>query len=165
MGISGNDIVRSKEKIIYREVNPGDLKEIVRIEKESFPDPWNASQLLFEVVHEYTRGFAAEKNGRVVGYIFALLIIDEGHIGNIAVAPEERGKGIGSGLLDHMLNYMETMGIKRVFLEVRKSNTVAKTLYKKRGFRKIGVRKKYYKNGEDAIVMMLDMDDEGKSSI
>ncbi len=157
MGISGNNLVNRADNIKLREVRTGDLREIVRIEKLSFPDPWTASQLLFEIIHEYSRGIVAEKDGRIVGYTFAMVVMDEGHIGNIAVDPSYRRMGIGRRLLRKLLADMEAEGVKKVFLEVRKSNVPAIRLYEDEGFVEIGIRKRYYRNREDAIIMKKEM--------
>ncbi len=165
MGISGNDLVKSSAvDVSFREVRASDLKGIVRIEKVSFPDPWTPSQLLFEIIHEYSYGLVAETNKRIAGYIFAMMVKGEGHIGNLAVAPEFRGMGIGRKLLNIMLNKMRDKGITVVFLEVRKSNQIARNLYLTSGFSEIGIRKKYYHNGEDAIIMMKELRNARKSS-
>ena len=158
MGISSDNLVKiSTEGIIFREVKTSDLKDIVRIEKLSFPDPWTPSQLLFEIVHEYSRGIVAEICGKVAGYIFGMVVGDEGHIGNIAVDPGFRRRGIGKKLLQLMLEDMEQSGVKMVFLEVRKSNEAARKLYLSAGFVEVGLRRRYYRNGEDAIVMMKEL--------
>jgi ribosomal-protein-alanine N-acetyltransferase len=82
------------------------------------------------------------------------LIIDEGHITNIAVHPEYRGIGIASSILKEMLSICESNNAIGLTLEVRLSNTIAQNLYKKFGFKEEGIRIKYYENnGEDAVLM------------
>ncbi len=163
MGISSGNPV--KEEIIFNEPQPEDLKDIVRIEKASFPDPWTPSQLLFEIINEYSCGFVARNDERVVGYIFAMIVREMGYIGNLAVDPEHRRKGIGGKLLNRMLEKMKEKGVEEVFLEVRPSNKIALKLYETRGFERIGIRKRYYRNGEDAILMKKVLKDERKGSV
>ena len=85
------------------------------------------------------------------------LIIDEGHITNIAVHPDKRGKGYGTKVTSAMMQAAVDVGVQYMTLEVRVSNEPALALYKKLGFKKAGVRKKYYEdNGEDAYIMVND---------
>ncbi|MGN1250434.1 MAG: ribosomal protein S18-alanine N-acetyltransferase, partial [Candidatus Spyradocola sp.] len=84
-------------------------------------------------------------------------VIDEGHITNIAVAPECRGKGYGTRVMAAMMQNAVDLGVTYMTLEVRVGNVPALALYKKMGFKKAGVRKKYYEdNGEDAYIMVND---------
>ncbi len=161
MGISGNDLVGAGVSFRIREAEPADLKEIYSIEKRSFSDPWTPSQILFEIVYRYSKGFVIEIEGRVVAFIFAMIVSDEAHIGDFAVDPDFRRRGLGEKLLRYFLDFAKERGVKRVVLEVRKSNLPARGLYEKCGFREVGVRKRYYKNGEDAIVMERVLENEG----
>jgi ribosomal-protein-alanine N-acetyltransferase len=83
----------------------------------------------------------------------ALLAADELHITNLAVAPSKRRSGIADRLLEYALNDGLDKGAAWCQLEVRKTNTAARALYRKHGFRDIGVRRGYYQDGEDAVVM------------
>ena len=84
-------------------------------------------------------------------------MIDEGHITNVAVLPEHRGKHIASAIIAVMIEFTEGQGIKRFTLEVRSSNEAAKGLYRKFNFKEEGLRKGYYQdNGEDAVIMWRD---------
>jgi ribosomal-protein-alanine N-acetyltransferase len=82
--------------------------------------------------------------------------VDECHITNIAVCPEYREQGLGSRLLHRFLSIARERGMRRATLEVRIGNAPAQNLYKKFGFRPMGVRKRYYDDGEDALIMWLD---------
>jgi ribosomal-protein-alanine N-acetyltransferase len=76
---------------------------------------------------------------------------------NLAVRPDRRRQGLGRHLLGHVLHLCDNMGIKRGYLEVRRSNDAARNLYQAYGFAEVGVRSKYYPdNREDAIIMRLD---------
>ncbi|MBI4321967.1 MAG: ribosomal protein S18-alanine N-acetyltransferase [Chloroflexi bacterium] len=90
----------------------------------------------------------------IVGYAGLWLMLDEGHITTIAVRPTLRGQGIGELLLIGLIDLAAAAGANYVTLEVRVSNAVAQTLYKKYGFREEGLRKRYYSdNREDALIM------------
>ena len=96
----------------------------------------------------------AEYEEQIVGYVGLWIIIDEGHINNVAVSPQYRRQHIASRLIDKMLRWTESAGVKRHTLEVRAGNQAARALYEKFGFQEAGVRKGYYEdNGEDAVIM------------
>ena len=125
------------------------------IENLSFPVPWSRKSITDEITkNSFARYICARIGGQVVGYAGMWLICREGHITNIAVHPEFRENGIGSRLLKKLIEISREKGIKKITLEVRKSNTAAKNLYYKYGFKEEGIRKSYYSdNGEDAIIM------------
>ncbi|MFQ5585801.1 MAG: ribosomal protein S18-alanine N-acetyltransferase [Thermodesulfobacteriota bacterium] len=134
-----------------------DLKEVVEIERRSFPHPWSRAQFRRELINPISFSFAGkvEYKGRLrlVSYIVFWLVSGEGHILNVAVHPDFRHRGIARELITFALCNMEEMGAHDLFLEVRLSNNVAIHLYESLGFREIGIRKGYYENGEDAKVM------------
>ena len=90
----------------------------------------------------------------LVGYLFAVIIPDEAHVGNLAVAPAERRHGVAQELLDQLVKDGRKSGVRRVTLEVRASNHGARNFYYKNHFIDIAIRKNYYRSPvEDAIVM------------
>ena len=96
----------------------------------------------------------AEVNNKVVGFAGLWAICNEGHITNIAVHPNYRGQGIGSKLVESLIENSSSWYINSLTLEVRASNKIAQNLYKKYGFKEEGMRKHYYQdNNEDAIIM------------
>ncbi len=131
------------------------LDEIVAIERASFSDPWTRGMFQSEL-HTASRGYArgAVRGDALVGYLFAVLIPDEAHIGNLAVHPEERRGGIAQRLLDQLVEDAAQVGVRRLTLEVRESNDIARNFYYKNNFIDIAIRKNYYRSPvEDAIVM------------
>ena len=138
------------------------LDEVVEIERHCFSDPWSRAMFLSEIElggGTYARGaLIADKQGaeRVVGYSFAVLVMDEAHLGNLAVNPRYRRKGVAQRLLGDLVSEARRQGVRRVTLEVRESNVHARTFYARNGFIDIAMRKSYYQNPvEDAIVMLL----------
>ena len=96
----------------------------------------------------------AEEGGELLGYVWARFVLDEGDIGNVAVAPDSRRRGIGAALLKALFAESERRGAAVLQLEVRESNLAARRLYEKNGFEIVGKRKNYYeKPAEDAILM------------
>jgi len=131
------------------------IDDIILIEKLCFTIPWSRNAFIQELSsNKFSIYISAMIDGKVVGYAGMWKIFDEGHITNIAVHPEYRQAGIGSMLLEGLINVAISEGITRLTLEVRKSNAAAQTLYFKYGFEIEGCRKGYYAdNGEDAIIM------------
>lgn len=133
-----------------------DLPEILAIEKASFETPWSETLFYNEIFKTISVSRVARIDGRVVGYLCANMIIDEGHILNLAVHPDYRGRGIASRLLRHMIDEMRAGNCRSIFLEVRMSNENARKMYAKFGFTLLGTRKAYYVSPvEDAVVLVL----------
>ncbi len=133
----------------------GHLDQIVSIERASFSDPWTRGMFESELdvqARGYARG--AVRGERLIGYLFAVIIPDEAHVGNLAVSPEERRHGIAQELLDQLVRDAVPAGVRRVTLEVRASNHTARKFYYENNFIDIAIRKNYYRSPvEDAIVM------------
>ncbi len=131
-----------------------DLPYIVEIEKMCFSDPWSLQSFSEGMKNGYQKYFVATKNERIVGYVALFHIFEEGEVLNLATMPTERNKGIASKLLEYSFDLLKGLGVSRVTLEVRASNTAAKKLYSKYGFSPISIRKNYYTFPlEDGIVM------------
>jgi len=140
-----------------RRMTEADVDGVAAVEAVTFPTPWSREAFASEMKNVAARYLVAEKEGRVIGYAGAWIILDESHITNIAVLKEERGQGVGRALTEGLLQYLSNLGAAYATLEVRKSNEVAQNLYVSLGFIKLGVRKRYYEdNGEDALIMVCD---------
>lgn len=131
------------------------IDEVMIVENLSFSIPWSRNAFYEEVTkNKFARYLTARINGMIVGYAGMWQVFDEGHITNIAVHPEFRSNGVGSALLQKLIENSKRLGITRMTLEVRKSNTAAQRLYEKYGFESGGIRKAYYAdNNEDALIM------------
>lgn len=138
-----------------RDMTVDDLAEVHEVERLSFPTPWSTNAFLRELTENiYADYIVAAVKGRVIGYAGMWVVIDEAHVTNIAVHPEYRGRGIGEQLLSELFVRAKARGARRMTLEVRPSNAVARHLYEKHGFVARGLRKGYYSDtGEDAIIM------------
>ncbi|MBQ2930916.1 MAG: ribosomal protein S18-alanine N-acetyltransferase [Clostridia bacterium] len=144
-------------EIIIRRMTVEDVDGVAAVEAATFPTPWSRDAFASEMKNVAARYLVAEKDGKVIGYAGAWIILDESHITNIAVLKDERGQGIGRRLTEGLMQYLSNLGAAYATLEVRKSNEVAQNLYKSLGFIKLGVRKRYYEdNGEDALIMVCD---------
>ena len=151
---------------IVRPMLEEDLAQVLEIERLSFPTPWSPYAFVSELRdNEYARYFCLELAGRVIGYMGLWFILDEGHITNVAIAPDYRGRGWGEYLMRSVMKLMLKEGMERMTLEVRLSNKAAQKLYERLGFAKAGVRKGYYSdNQEDALIMWLELKPDPENS-
>ena len=133
-----------------------DVPQVHAIELATFPTPWSEQSFIDEMTKNVcARYMVAEENGRILAFAGAWLIFDEGHITNIAVDEAVRGRRIGAGVTKALMQYAANLGVDYMMLEVRRSNLVAQSMYKKLGFIELGYRKRYYEdNGEDALLMV-----------
>lgn len=147
------------DKGIVRPMKMDDLQAILKIEQASFSTPWSLQAFMAELKdNEYARYLCLELDGQVIGYMGLWFILDEGHITNVAIAPDYRGKHWGEYLMRSMMDRMAEQGMERMTLEVRTSNVSAQSLYKKLGFTTAGVRKGYYADTqEDALIMWMEL--------
>jgi ribosomal-protein-alanine N-acetyltransferase len=145
--------------VILRKMTLDDLEQVVAIDQVSFSLPWPASSFHFELTdNPASRCWVAELDGRVAAMLVAWLIVDEIHIATIATHPDFRKQGIGEKLLLFTLQAAKDEGAVSSFLEVRENNAAAIMMYRKFGYVESGRREGYYKdNGEDAILMTLDL--------
>jgi [ribosomal protein S18]-alanine N-acetyltransferase len=134
------------------------IASILRIERESFSDPWS-EEAFAGMIDSPLAWFTVAINDDdcVIGYTAATGAWEDGEILSVAVQNSERGKGIGGLLLDSAIAALKDLLVARVFLEVRESNAAAIALYKSRGFTQMSVRRNYYRRPvENALVMRLD---------
>jgi [ribosomal protein S18]-alanine N-acetyltransferase len=130
------------------------LRSVLRIEGQVYPRPWSFSLFMSELNLRSTRYYvAARVNGMVVGYGGLMFVADEAHVTNIAVDPAWHRHKIGTRLLANLAGAARTHGARHLTLEVRISNTGAQAMYRRFGFVTEGVRKNYYEQREDALVM------------
>ena len=142
--------------ILIDDMKVEDLPEIVTIENSSFTTPWSETLFYNETRKTIAVSRVAKIDGKVVGYLCANVILDEGHILNLAVHPEFRGLAIASSLIKEMIGIMRDRDCRSVFLEVRISNDQARIMYEKFGFTLLGTRKNYYISPvEDAVIKVL----------
>lgn len=142
-----------------------DLDEVIAIETDSFPRPWTRDHFLAEInSHRSLPLVARIAKGQIAGYICATFVLDEGEILDVAVRRDCRGHGVGKMLLATAISALAARGVRTIGLEVRVSNESALVLYRRFGFEDVGVRKSYYENGENAILMAYTINDsEGRA--
>lgn len=135
---------------MVRKANINDAVAISKLDSEIFIDSLGLDFIQSDFkFNPFANYYVYESNNEIVGYI-VFWVSDNTTILNFGVKKELRGQGIGSQLFDEVLKHKE--GI--ISLEVRVSNLGAINFYKTRGFKETGIRKGYYSNGEDAILMI-----------
>jgi [ribosomal protein S18]-alanine N-acetyltransferase len=132
---------------------------LMYIERNSFLSPWTLRSFKNELLNPISCIWGALAGSGFAGFVCFWSVAGEIHLLNIAVAPEERGKGIGGFLLARVIEQGENTRVSRIWLEVRPSNSAALTIYRKADFVEEGRRVGYYSDtGEDAIVMSRAFD-------
>ena len=148
--------------VVVRPMESRHVPAVTALEREIFPDPWSRDAFLHEITlgrEGWCRVAEDEDAEEVVGYLVSWFVVDEVHLGNLAVAPWARRRGVGGRLLDALLAEARRRRARLVTLEVRRSNVGAQALYRREGFTTVMVRKGYYqKNREDALVMVKMLD-------
>ena len=147
--------------ILVRPMTVEDISAVVEIEKESFVTPWTPHAFRLEMRNHLAVYRVVEVDGRVAAYGGMWLILDEGHVTNIAVHPEFRGRHLGRKIMEVLMDEARQRKLLRMTLEVRKQNHVAIALYKDLGFLLAGIRPGYYQDtGEDALIMWIELNND-----
>lgn len=144
-----------------RPMQLSDIPHVMDIELIAFPVPWKASAYEYEVTSNRAATYhvltaqLGDKPAAIIGYGGYWRLADEAHISTIAIQPVWRGRGLGEVLLINMLLLSYKDSARLATLEVRRSNIVAQSLYKKYRFQLVGERRRYYQNREDALLMTI----------
>jgi ribosomal-protein-alanine N-acetyltransferase len=151
----------------FRPMTLNDVEQAHRLDQISFSLPWPERSFRYEIAENpnavsWVCDAEMGNGSRVIaGMIVAWLVLDEVHIGTVAVHPDYRRRGIGRQLVARVLLACVTRGAKVAFLEVRRSNLAAQALYLQMGFEMVGERRRYYHdNNEDALLMNLNHMDQ-----
>ncbi len=147
--------------IQLRRLALADLGAIEEIERRSYPTPWSRSMFAGELAKPSSICLGAfeadDEEAALVGFLIVSRYVDAWHVMNVAVAPEHRGRGIASIMLDRLFDLTADDARRGYTLEVRVSNATAIRLYERLGFRARGIRRSYYTdNREDALIMWKD---------
>lgn len=147
-----------EEKIKIMDMTMEDIETIAPNFQTEFDEFWNINNLRNDFANPNSKYFVAKIDDEIVGFAGVLKICDEANIMNIATKVSKRHLGIGTKLLEALISSAKEMGCTSITLEVNDHNTVAINLYEKFNFKRIGIRKKYYNNTDDAIIMTLNED-------
>jgi ribosomal-protein-alanine N-acetyltransferase len=139
------------------------LDAVMAIEVEAYPFPWTRGNFIDSLASGYPARvlFDGARCDHLIGYFVAMEGVDEMHLLNLAVAPAEQRCGHGRVMLDALVSMCHELRAPQLWLEVRESNTRPRAMYRRYGFREVGVRRGYYPAAEgqreDACVMSLDL--------
>ncbi len=137
-----------------REARGEDIPALAALERACFPEGADEAQMERLFSDGRHRFLLAEEDGALLGYAWYEFVLDEGYVGNVAVAAEHRRRGVGRALVADMLSDAASLGLAFLTLEVREGNLPARRLYGRAGFRVAGRRKNYYERPrEDAVLM------------
>ncbi len=150
-------------KITVHKMKFEESAAVAEMEHQIFPDKWSERAVLDTLENEQTICLTAEKAGRLIGYLFAYVAADEADIARVAVLKESRKQGVGSELMKELKKVGQEQELKKLLLDVRRSNTAARAFYKKHGFTEDGVRPGFYeKPEEDAVLMSCEIGTENQ---
>jgi ribosomal-protein-alanine N-acetyltransferase len=143
----------TEETIKIRRLGYSDLPQVIAVERRAFPTPWSLAMFVLELSKPSGVCLAATIGDELAGYLICSRYDDVWHLMNVAVDPSWRRRGVGTALLEQMLE-RAGLGQDRYTLEVRTSNLGAIELYERFGFTAAGTRRRYYQDtGEDAVIM------------
>ena len=134
-----------------------DLPGVLALERLCYTQPWTEENFRGEFNRRITLPLGVKKAGEVAAYCFFWLLPPEIHLLNLAVDPAYRGRGLARRLITAMITIARRAEADTIFLEARPTNTAAVTLYQSFGFTVSGRRPGYYEDGEDALLMTLDL--------
>lgn len=142
------------DKTIICNAEIEDIDSIVKIEKECFTDAWSWESFHYCFMSPFYVNIVARINGAIVGYGFMKSIYEDAELLRIAVSSSYRRLDIGYRMLDYLINEVKNNGAEKVFLDVRKSNEAAISLYEKMGFSRYEITENFYNNPVEASVKM-----------
>lgn len=138
---------------MIREARLEDLDALEQLERECFPQPWTRRLIESELAASGRINLVWSDDGLVAGYVLSMQIFEELHINKIGTLPRARRRGVARELMDAVSAIALDRGAERVSLEVRRTNAAAREFYESLGFTVAYVRRNYYPNGEDALVL------------
>lgn len=141
---------------VIRQADRSDAAAIARMEAQTFTTPWSEHSVLTEIEKNDAVFLICEFEKELIGYVSMETVCGECYIGNLAVNKEYRRKGVGQTLLGSLKEYAAKQGCSFITLEVRCSNTDARRLYEKAGYKLQGIRPGFYTSpAEDAAIYTL----------
>lgn len=137
-----------------RLATPGDAHGLFELDRsQAFSAHWNEPDWQAELAQPAARVWVAFVEEKIVGFICARGAADQYEITNLAVAPSHTRQGIGRALLHHALGQLQAQGVAHLTLEVSTANVPARALYESAGLETLGVRKQFYADGSDALIL------------
>jgi len=145
-------------KYKLRQMELSDIDDVIAGEERVFGKSLGYDMLYTELkANPYAFYFVLEVDKKFGGYIGTWIEQDHADIINFFVIEEYQGNGFGTMMLEFVINLVSSVGVPTISLEVRESNTKAISLYEKNGFKFSHKREKYYRDGEDALVLIYEV--------
>ena len=147
------------DSYVFRYMREEDIDQVLEVEHASFTTPWSREAFYNELHNnKFAVYIVLEEENQIIGYCGTWVVIDEAHVTNVAIMPGYRGKKLGEALMTKLMSVARELGARSMTLEVRVTNHVAQSLYRKLGFQNGGFRKNYYSDiQEDALVMWVNL--------
>lgn len=146
-------------------MSEADLDAVLAIEHACFPRAWTRAHFLSELSSSHAHVVVAEQAGQVAGYLCLTVLLDEAEILDVAVDPARQRSGIGAALLAWACDQARQQGATVLRLEVRATSDPAIALYERFGFVRGGLRRAYYENGIDALLMDKNLIEEDVDAV
>lgn len=146
--------------MIVRELTKNDIDEILKIEESIYKNPWNKEAFINDIETDIAFDYVLEHNNVIIGYYGFWIMFDDVDITKVSIRKELQGKGLANILMEDFFNRIKNLDINTITLEVRVSNYKAINLYKKYGFKEIGIRKEYYDDLEDAYILQKEVKED-----
>lgn len=143
--------------MIFKLLDEKDIPDMVALYRKDFPDGWSAEMLLSAFKREGFFAIGALVGEKLVGVITCDRGMDSADVEGVVTASEMRKRGVATALMERAERELKAFETKRILLEVREGNSNAIALYEKLGYKTVSVRKKYYQDGENALVMMKEL--------
>lgn len=145
------------DALSLRDMREDDLARVLEVENVSYSIPWSETTFRGLLRRTDAELVVATDASSIIGHAVYWYVLDQGELGNVAVSPEARGRGVGAMLVKEIVGRAARRGVRELFLEVRPSNATARHLYDKFGFAQVGRRRNYYQEPlEDALVLRLE---------
>lgn len=155
---AGRLVKVGERELTLREADHEDLDGLSVLEGRAHQAGWSRDAFEDELERRESRIWVLCEGDRIAALLVIWRVLDEVEILDVAVDPAFQGLGLGRFLLETLIALAPVQGVKKIALEVRVTNYVARKLYENVGFKKKGRRPEYYEdNGEDAFVMVLDI--------
>ena len=145
-----------------RKMTLDDLEEVTRIEEANFSTPWTKAGFESQIKAGDTVYLVCEVDGKLVGLCGYIRSFEEADVTNVSVLQEYRGHGIGTALMQALIEEGEKAGVRNFTLEVRVSNLSAIHVYERLGFESCGIRPGFYENPKEDAMIMWRMEDKRK---
>lgn len=148
--------------LVVQEMQLTDIKKVEEIEKDLYQKPWLEKDWVYELTKNpyafYFKMINTERADELVGYVGFWILFEKAEITKVTIVRKYQGNKLSLILMEDALKRIRLAQCENVTLEVRVSNEKAIGLYQKFGFKIAAVRKKYYENGEDAYLMLKELD-------